>query len=180
MIFLLLLLIIPSNCLALNDTARSSIVMDIDSGRILYQNNAKEKRLIASITKIMTFAVCEENINVSKKVVAGEEILDMYGTSIYIEQDEEMSIKDLLYGLMLRSGNDASMVIAKSVSNNEENFVKLMNEKAKKLGMTSTIFKNPHGLDEETQNYSTAYDMALLSRYIYNKSDLYKKAINIV
>lgn len=178
MFFLILLLIIPINCFALNDTSRSSIVMDVDSGRILYQNNAKEKRLIASITKIMTFAVTEENINVSKKVVAGEEILDMYGTSIYIEKDEEMTIKNLLYGLMLRSGNDASMVIAKAVSKNEENFVKLMNEKAKKLGMTSTTFKNPHGLDEKTKNYSTAYDMAILSKYIYNKSKLYREIIN--
>lgn len=178
MFFLILLLIIPINCFAFNDTARSSIVMDVDSGRILYQNNAKEKRLIASITKIMTFAVAEENINTSKKVIAGDEILDMYGTSIYIEEDEEMSIKNLLYGLMLRSGNDASMVIAKAVSKNEETFVKLMNEKAKKLEMTSTIFKNPHGLDEKTKNYSTAYDMAILSKYIYNKSKLYREVIN--
>ncbi len=152
--------------------------MDVDSGRILYQNNAKEKRLIASITKIMTFAVAEENINVSKKVIAGDEILNMYGTSIYIEKDEEMTVRNLLYGLMLRSGNDASMVIAKAVSKNEENFVKLMNEKAKKLEMNSTIFKNPHGLDEKTKNYSTAYDMAILSRYIYNKSKLYREVIN--
>ena len=136
--------------------------MDVNSGRILYKNNMNEKRLIASITKIMTFAVAEENSNVSKKFVAGDEILKMYGTSIYIEKDEEMKLKDLLYGLMLRSGNDASVVIANNVSKSEQDFVNLMNDKAKKLGMNNTIFKNPHGLDEETKNYSTAYDLSII------------------
>ncbi len=168
----------PINCFALNDTARSSIVMDVDSGRILYKNNINEKRLIASITKIMTATIAIENSDVNKKVIAGDEILKMYGTNIYIELGEKMSIKDLLYGLMLRSGNDASVVIAKAVSGSEKEFVKLMNEKAKILGMKNTVFNNCHGLDEETQNYSTAYDMALLSRYIYNKSALYREIIN--
>lgn len=177
MLFLFVFFFLPVNVFA-NDTSRSSILMDMDSGRILYSKNMNEKRLIASITKVMTATVALENSNINKKVTAGDEILDMYGTSIYIEKGEKMSIKDLLYGLILRSGNDAAVVIAKAVSNDEKSFVKLMNETAARIGMKNTIFHNCHGLDEETKNYSTAYDMAILSRYIYNKSSTYRKIIN--
>lgn len=145
----------------------STIVMDRDTGRILYQNNAYEKKLIASTTKIMTFVVAYEYAKdyLDLEIEAGEEILKMYGTSIYISLHEKMKLSDLLYGLMLRSGNDAAVVIANFVGGSEEGFVKLMNKKAKFLGMNNTIFNNPHGLDENTKNYSTAYDMALLSNY---------------
>lgn len=156
--------------------ASSTIVMETDTKRILYQNNAYEKRLIASTTKIMTFIVAYEYGNefLDVLVEAGDEVLKMYGTSIYISYHEQMTLRDLLYGLMLRSGNDAAVVIAKFIAGNEENFVKLMNLKAQKLGMHNTIFNNPHGLDEETQNYSTAYDMALLSSYA-NKNNFYRE-----
>ena len=123
----------------------------------------------------MTATVALENGDVNKIITAGDEVLKMYGTNIYIELNERMSLKDLLYGLMLRSGNDAAVVIANGVSGSEEKFVKLMNDKASEIGMRNTTFNNCHGLDEETENYSTAYDMALLSRYIYNKSSLYRK-----
>ena len=156
--------------------ASSTIVMDSDTNRILYQNNAYEKRLIASTTKIMTFIVAYEYGNEFLDVLvdAGDEVLKMYGTSIYISYREQMTLRDLLYGLMLRSGNDAAVVIATFIAGNEENFVKLMNKKAQKLGMHNTIFNNPHGLDEVTQNYSTAYDMALLSSYA-NKNPFYRQ-----
>lgn len=156
--------------------ASSTIVMDSDTNRILYQNNAYEKRLIASTTKIMTFIVAYEYGNefLDVLVEAGDEVLKMYGTSIYISYREQMTLRDLLYGLMLRSGNDASIVIANFIGGSEENFVKLMNKKAQKLGMHNTIFNNPHGLDEVTQNYSTAYDMALLSSYA-NKNPFYRQ-----
>ena len=174
MIFLFMLFLIPINVFA-SDTSKASIVMDVDSGRILYSHNINEKRLIASITKIMTATVALENGDVNKIITAGDEVLKMYGTNIYIELNERMSLKDLLYGLMLRSGNDAAVVIANGVSGSEEKFVKLMNDKASEIGMRNTTFNNCHGLDEKTENYSTAYDMALLSRYIYNKSSLYRK-----
>ena len=156
------------------DTSKSSIVMDLDSGRVLYQKNANERRLIASTTKIMTALITLENISLNKKIEVGEEVLKMYGTNIYIEVGEKITIKDLLYGLLLRSGNDASIALANAVSKNEEEFVKLMNDKAQKLGMKNSIFSNPHGLDEETKNYSTAYDMALLSKYAY-QNKTYRK-----
>ena len=173
----LVLFLIPLNVFSKEDTfdtARSSIVMDLDSGRVLYQNNADEERLIASITKIMTCIIALEEGDLNSEVEAGEEILKMYGTSIYLELNEKMKLIDLLYGLMLRSGNDASVVIAKAVAGSEDEFVKLMNKKAKELGMTNTTFSNPHGLDEETKNYSTARDMAKLTSYAY-KNKTYRK-----
>lgn len=159
------LLFLPFPVIA--DSAKSSIVMDLDSGRILYENNAHRKRLIASITKIMTAIIAIEEGNLTQKVEIGNEVLSMYGTNIYVEVGEKMRLRDLIYGLLLRSGNDASVVIAKAVGGNEENFVNMMNKKAQEIGMKDTIFQNPHGLDEETENYSTAYDMALLSQYAF-------------
>ena len=157
-------------------TNTSTIVMDVDSGRILYQNNAYEKKLIASTTKIMTFVVAYEYAKdfLDVYVEAGDEVLKMYGTSIYLSYHEKMLLRDLLYGLMLRSGNDAAVVIANFVGGSDEGFVKLMNKKAKAIGMNNTIFNNPHGLDEKTQYYSTAYDMALLSSYA-NKIPFYQQ-----
>ena len=159
------------------DTAKSTIVMDLDSGRILYEKNANQKRLIASITKIMTAIVAIEEGDLTEKITVGEEVLSMYGTNIYVEVGEKMKLRDLLYGLLLRSGNDASVVIAKAIAGSEEKFVNLMNKKAQEIGMKNTIFKNPHGLDEETENYSTTYDMALLSKYAY-KNKTYRNIVS--
>ena len=159
------------------DTAKSTIVMDLDSGRILYEKNANQKRLIASITKIMTAIVAIEEGDLTEKITVGEEVLSIYGTNIYVEVGEKMKLRDLLYGLLLRSGNDASVVIAKAIAGSEEKFVNLMNKKAQEIGMKNTIFKNPHGLDEETENYSTAYDMALLSKYAY-KNKTYRNIVS--
>lgn len=156
------------------DSAKSSIVIELNSGRILYANNINEERLIASITKIMTCIIAIEKGDLDKEVTAGDEILKMYGTSIYLELNEAMRLEDLLYGLMLRSGNDAAVVIANYIASSEEEFVKLMNEKAKELGMEHTVFNNAHGLDDETENYSTAYDMAILTRYALKNKEFRK------
>lgn len=174
MFFLFFILIIPINIKALTDSATSTVVMDLDSGRILYSKNKDEKRLIASVTKVLTSMVVLENTDLEKEVIVGEEVLKMYGTNIYIEMGEKIKIKDLLYGLLLRSGNDASVVLAVNTSKTIEDFVKLMNNKAKEIGMNNSIFSNPHGLDEETKNYSTAYDLAILSKYAY-QNPIYKK-----
>lgn len=170
---IILILIILLN---INVYATSTIVMDTNTKRILYENNAYEKRLIASTTKIMTFIVAYEYGKdfLDLEIEAGNEILKMYGTSIYISLHEKMKLRDLLYGLMLRSGNDAAVVIANFIGGSEDGFVKLMNKKARFLGMNNTTFSNPHGLDEETKNYSTAYDMAKLSSYA-NTIPFYKE-----
>ena len=164
----------PLNVFA--DSGASTIVMEMSSGRVLYSRDADSKRLIASITKIMTCIVTLENASLDKVITVGDEVLKMYGTNIYIEVGEKMSIRDLLYGLMLRSGNDAAMVLANNVFNSEEKFVEAMNKKAKEIGMVNTTFSNPHGLDEETKNYSTARDMVILSRYAYN-NETYREIV---
>ena len=162
-LFIIFNLIIPFKVFAL-----SNVVMDMNSGRILYKNNENKKSLVASITKIMTCIIVLEKGNLNDVVTVGEEILSMYGTNVYLEVGEEISVLDLLYGLMLRSGNDTAVVLAKYISSTEEEFVKLMNYYAKKIGMKNTSFSNCHGLDDDTKNYSTAYDMALLSKYAFS------------
>lgn len=174
----ILMFFLPINVFALSDTAKSSILVDMDSGRVLYEKNADEQKLIASTTKIMTFIITvEQEKDVEKTITVGDEVLKMYGSNIYIEVGEKIKIKDLLYGLILRSGNDAAVALATSVSKDEKEFVKLMNKKAKELNMTNTIFNNCHGLDDDTKNYSTARDMAKLSKYA-NGIELYRKISN--
>ena len=151
--------------------------MEMNSGRVLYEYNSESKRLIASITKIMTCIIVLENTDINEKVTVGEEVLKSYGTNIYIEPGEVLYVKDLLYGLMLRSGNDAAIALSVYTSGSEDEFVKLMNKKAVDIGMKNTNFSNPHGLDDKTENYSTAYDMALLSRYAY-KNEMYRKIVS--
>jgi D-alanyl-D-alanine carboxypeptidase (penicillin-binding protein 5/6) len=166
LVLFLLLVIVPLKTYALTDTAKSTIAMDMDSGRILYEKNANEQRLIASITKIMTATVAIENADLNKEITIGEEVLKMYGSNIYVELGERMTLKNLLYGLLLRSGNDAAVVIANNVAKDEESFVEMMNKKAKDIGMNDSVFSNATGLDEEDAgNRSSAYDMALLMSY---------------
>lgn len=147
--------------------ASSYIVMDQDSKRVLEGSNINKESLIASISKIMTCIVALEQGNFDKTVKIDDSILKAYGSGIYIEVGEELTLDDLLYGLMLRSGNDAALAIAKAVAGDVKSFVFLMNEQAKKIGMENTSFVNPSGLEENdgTANKSTTYDMALLMRY---------------
>lgn len=162
-ISLICFLILPLNIFAIS--AEKCVVMDLNSGRVLYNLNGNDKRHIASITKIMTSLVTIMYSDLDKKVIVDEDILKSYGSSVYLEVGEEISLRDLLYGLMLRSGNDAAIAIAKTVAGTEENFVYLMNNYASSIGMKNTKFINPHGLDEKGDgNTSTAYDMALLTK----------------
>lgn len=159
------LLIFPLKVSALG--AECAIVMDQDSKRVLYEKNMDKEKLIASTTKIMTAVIALEYGDLDTLVTVGDEVLKAYGSAIYIEVGEELYLKDLLYGLMLRSGNDAAIEIAYAVSGSMESFVHLMNEKALELGMKNTIFYNNHGLEENNGvgNTSTVYDMALLMSY---------------
>ncbi len=164
-IVLFLILFIPFKINALS--ASSYIVMDANSKRVLEGSNINSKKLIASTTKIMTAIITLENIDVNKEVKISNEVLKAYGSAIYIEVGERIKIIDLLYGLMLRSGNDAAIELAQSVSGSMEKFVELMNEKAKELNMNDTVFINNHGLENNdgNGNVSSAYDMALLMQY---------------
>ena len=136
----------------------------------------KKFRHFVVTTKIMTAILAIESDKLQDIVKIDDSILKMYGSNIYIELNEHMTLNDLVYGLLLRSGNDASIAIASYVGKTEENFVKMMNDKAKSLGMNDTIFENPHGLDEETKNYSTAKDLAILYSYAY-QNDTFKNII---
>ena len=140
------------------------VVMDTKSSRVLGSKNMNEKMLIASTTKIMTSLVALENASTTDVLCAESEILSVYGSMIYLDIGECMTLYDLLVGLNLRSGNDAAMVISTQTIG-YDNFIKEMNILANRIGMTNTKFSNPHGLDNETENISTAYDLALLMRY---------------
>lgn len=171
----LLFLLFPVTGYAFNTSAQSAILIDQNSNRILYSNNIHEVRSVASISKIMTGILACESGKLDEKVVIGNEIDKAYGSAIYISHGEEMTLRDLTYGLMLRSGNDAALAIAQYVSDDIDQFVVSMNQKAKEIGMKNTTFHNPHGLDEETEgNLSTAYDMAILMSYAMKNADFRK------
>ena len=156
-------LVLPLNIFAIS--AQKCVVMDLNSGRVLYNLNGDDKRLIASITKIMTCLISIMYSDLDKVVVVDEDILKAYGSSVYLSVGEEIKLIDLLYGLMLRIGNDAAVAIANTVAGSMDNFVYLMNEYAKTIGMKNTNFVNSHGLDSNgVGNTSTAYDMALLTK----------------
>lgn len=144
-------------------SAAQAILMDAESGQVLFEKDAFEARPIASITKIMTAILAIESGKMDEKATVSRNAIYTEGSSIYLEQGEKITIQDLVYGLMLRSGNDAAVAIAEHIGESEEGFVYLMNEKAMWLGMNQTHFTNPHGLDDE-EHYSSAYDMALLTR----------------
>ena len=144
--------------------AAASSVIDVKSGRIVFQENGDVPMRIASLTKVMTAIVAIEHGNLTDIVKVGPRAYGKEGSSIYLRLGEEMTLHNMLYGLMLRSGNDAATAIAEHVGGSEEGFVYMMNEKARLLGLANTSFKNPHGLDEEG-HYSTANDLAKLAAY---------------
>ena len=172
-ILIFLILCIPTMVNAYETSATSAILMDIDSGRIFYSKDIHNKRSVASISKVMTAIVAIESGKLDDTVTIGEEVLKAYGSGIYIKVGEQLTLRDLLYGLMLRSGNDAALAIAHYVGGSVEEFVNMMNEKASTLGMKNSVFNNPSGLDQEKGNYSTAYDMAILTSYAM-KNEEYK------
>lgn len=155
-------------------SAKSFVLMDADSGRVLCGENIDEPRLIASITKLMTALVALESGHALDEVVTiRQEWTGIEGSSLYLRPGEQVRLETLLYGLLLRSGNDAAQAIAESCAESVECFVSLMNEKASMLGMKNTRFANPSGLNDEN-HYSTAYDMALLARACLENETLKK------
>lgn len=166
MFSILLFLICNINAIAISTSASSSILMDMESKRILYSKDIHKTQSVASISKIMTGYLACESDKLDENVTVGDEIEEAYGSSVYIKKGEILTLKDLTYALMLRSGNDASLSIATYLSKSETNFVKLMNDKAKKIGMKNTLFENPNGLDDNSNgNISSAFDMAILTSY---------------
>ncbi len=150
---------------ALSDvSARSAILVDAASGRVLYEKNADEKSLIASTTKIMTGIVAIEQGDLEREFTIPAEATGIEGCSLYLKTGEVLTVRELLYGMLLHSGNDAAVSVAIATSGSVEAFVAQMNEKARELGMEASEFANPNGLDDE-HNCSTARDMARLAAY---------------
>jgi len=148
----------------LGTKARAAALIDVQSGRLLYSQDGDTPMRIASLTKIMTAIVAIEHGNLNDMVKTSKRAFGREGSSIYLRLGEEMSLSNLLYGLMLRSGNDAATAIAEHVGGSEDGFVHLMNKKAEEIGLANSQFRNPHGLDEEG-HYSTANDLAKLTAY---------------
>ncbi len=144
--------------------ASAAIVMDMDTGRVLYEKNAHARKAIASTTKIMTGIIAIEKGNLKDVVKISRRAASIGGSTINLKEGQEFTLEELLYGLLMRSGNDAALAIAEHIGGTVENFVEMMNEKARNLGAYNTSFKNPHGLDAPG-HYSTAYDLALITRY---------------
>ena len=176
-LLMLFLFLYPIKTYAIS--AESYVVMDYDSKRVLLAKASENEKLIASTTKIMTCILALENGDLESERTVGEEVLNAFGSAIYLQIGEKMKLKDLLYGLMLRSGNDAAIEISYHIAGNMDNFVNLMNAKALEIGMNHTHFINPHGLenDKGDGNTSTAYDMALLMQYAL-KNETFKEIIH--
>ncbi|MGL4819808.1 MAG: D-alanyl-D-alanine carboxypeptidase family protein [Bacilli bacterium] len=157
-----------------NVSAETAVLMEQSSGRVLYSKNMHKPRKIASITKIMTAILAIESGRMDEIVKITPTAVRTEGSSIYLRSGQEIKLESLVYGLMLRSGNDAANAIAEFVGGSQEGFVYMMNEKAAEIGMEHTQFANPSGLDAGDKHYSSAYDMALLTRYAMH-NPMYRK-----
>lgn len=169
----------------------SSILIDQDTNRVLYAKNPDEKRPLASLSKMMTFLIAIEaiesnKVNPKEKVKITKKIASVRGSSYHLKENEEVPFIELMKGLMIVSGNDAAIAIATHISKDVDDFVKLMNKKAKEIGMNNTNFVNPHGLPiydlqnpkaQPKQNISTARDIATLGKYLFDKYE--KQVVSI-
>jgi D-alanyl-D-alanine carboxypeptidase len=145
-------------------SARRAILMDASTGQALYSRDADSRSLVASTTKIMTALVVCLECNVLDRMEIPAQAVGIEGSSMYLREGEELTIQELLYGLMLSSGNDAAVALAIYCGGTVEGFVELMNDQARVLGLSGTHFANPHGLDAP-DHYSTARDLAVLAAY---------------
>ncbi len=153
-----------------NISAQSAVLVDLSSGRLLYERNGFAKLPMASTTKIMTAILAIENCEPYELVTVSAAASEAEGSSLWLEIGERLTVKQLLLGLMLKSGNDAAVALAEHTAGSVASFVLLMNAKAKEIGMYNTSFETPNGLDSEN-HYTTAYDMAVLTRYAMRNSE---------
>ena len=156
-----------------DSSAKSMIVIETSQNAIMYEHNAYQKLPMASTTKIMTAIVVLEYCRLSDIVKVDERAVGIEGSSIYLQKDEELTVEQLLYGLMLQSGNDCAVALAIHTAGSIEEFADMMNEKAGKIGATDSNFVNPNGLDHK-DHYTTAYDLAIISSYGLKNEDFAK------
>ncbi|GAK02362.1 D-alanyl-D-alanine carboxypeptidase [Geomicrobium sp. JCM 19037] len=143
-------------------SAEGAILIEVESGRVLYEKDAESEKRIASITKIMTAMIAVEQGNLDDVVTVSTNAEGTEGSSLYLRAGEKVTLRDLVYGLMLRSGNDSAVAIAEHIGGSVEGFVYLMNDQVRRLGLQHTTFANPHGLDDHEEHYSSAHDMAII------------------
>ena len=155
--------------------SRAYVVIDRKSNTILIGKNENQKKKMASTTKIMTALVVIEHCALSDTVEISKKAAGTGGSRLGLKTDDKLTVSDLLYGLMMRSGNDAAVALAEHVSGSITEFANLMNEKAKMLGLSNTHFVTPHGLDED-EHYTTAYELAILSNYAMN-NEIFAKIV---
>ena len=170
-LLIVVLNVINIDCFALS--ARSAILIDSKSGRVLYEHNSYEKMPMASTTKIMTGLLACESKKSDNTVKVSPFASGTEGSSLWLKVGETQTLKNLTYGLMLKSGNDAAVAIAEYIGGSVDAFALLMNEKAKKIGAKNTNFKNPHGLDSD-EHYTTAYDLAIIAREAMKNNEFRK------
>ncbi len=152
----------------LNFESEAVLVMDMKSGRVLYEKNGYEKKSIASLTKIMTSIMLVSNCSIEEEIEVPKQIVNVGGSTAGLKSGEKVKAKDLLYAMLLPSGNDAAYTVGYHIGlSNVNNFAYLMTKKARSIGAYNTSFANPHGLDNQN-HYSTAYDMAIITKYALN------------
>ena len=166
----------PVRAWGVSTSASAAVLMDADTGQVLYDHNGSRRMLIASTTKIMTALVAVENVTLSDVVTIKSSHM-AEGSSMYLKVGEKLTLETLLYGLLLCSGNDAAVAIAEHISGSQEDFAKLMNATAREIGMEHSSFANPNGLDHE-DHYSTARDMARLACAAVENETLVQQAIS--
>ncbi len=157
--------------------AKSAIMIEASTGEILFQKNKEERLAPASMTKMMSMLLIMEeiekgNLKWDEMITASERASSMGGSQIFLKVGEKMSVTDMLKGISIASGNDATVAMAERISGSEESFVKKMNDRAKELGLKNTNFKNCIGFDEK-DHYSTAYDMALIARELITHEEIF-------
>ena len=177
MIFLIAILIMcPMQVSAIGISAECACVIDASTGRIIYEKNMNKQHTMASTTKIMTAIVALENSNFDDVVTVSENAAGTEGTSLYLKAQQKVTMEDLLYGLMLQSGNDAAIAIAEGISGSVSEFATLMNQKCTEIGVKNTSFKNPNGLDEDG-HFTTAYDLAMITRQAM-KNEIFRQIVS--
>lgn len=157
-------------------SAEAAVLIEAESGQVIYQKSAETIHSMASTTKIMTALVALETTPLDKVVITSEKAVGVEGSSIYLGKDERLTMEDLLYALMLQSANDAATAIAIDIAGSEEEFASLMNAKASELGLVNTHFTNPHGLDH-AEHYTTALDLGRLACYAL-KNDTFSTIVS--
>lgn len=159
--------------------AQGALSYDLTGDKLLYKKNIEVRFPMASLTKIMTAIVALENLDLDQEVRIGREEADIGENTMGLSVGENVKVHDLVYGLMLHSGNDAAEAIARSSKFGRENFVYLMNKKAEELGLSDTHFTNPTGLEGDGKQYSTVYDLLVITRYALQNPEFTKIASTV-